>query len=224
VGSPLEDDETTDVWLNGNGVLPNTSTCYVYAEAFKLLPHSSGRTVAGLNKTHIVLPNIDIIIKQSEQELLQIQLNSSVHLKEINDVINEVTGIRNRAELDTTAVLENLRQVEPTPSIHMYWITEISICILLLTTSCCCYYRNSIRDWSRIMLWRAVRQPQPQRRNRDGTRHNSYASTVDSVLPLPLNVIATNQSGGEQEEAETELDGNDRAPTPFVSRGRVPVS
>jgi hypothetical protein len=77
------------------------------------------------------------------------------------------------------------------------------------------------------MLLRAVRQrpiPQPQRRNRDGTRRNSYASTVDTVLPLPLNVIATDQSGGEQEEAETELDGNDRAPTPFVSRGRVPVS
>jgi hypothetical protein len=88
--------------------------------------------VAGLNKTHIVLPSIETIIKSSERELLQIQVNSSVHLKEINDVINEVIRTRDRAELDTTAVLENLRQVEPTPSTHMYWIIGICICILIL--------------------------------------------------------------------------------------------
>jgi hypothetical protein len=69
----LEEDETADVWLNGNGILPNTSTCYVYAETFKLLPHSLGRTVAGLNKTHIVLPSIEAIIKLNEQELSQTQ-------------------------------------------------------------------------------------------------------------------------------------------------------
>jgi hypothetical protein len=75
------------------------------------------------------------------------------------------------------------------------------------------------------MLWRAVRQPpipQPRQRNKTGTGHISEnASTVDTVLPL--DVIATDPSGKEQEEAETEQNEIGRAPTPFVSRGRVPV-
>jgi hypothetical protein len=56
-----------------------------------------------------------------------------------------------------------------------------------------------------------------------GIDHSSEcASTIDTVLPL--NVIATNQSGDEQAEAETELNESGRAPTPFVSRGRILVS
>jgi hypothetical protein len=138
-----------------------------------------------------------------------------VHLKGINDIIKEVGRIKDRAELDVTAVLENLCQVEPTPNITMYWIIGISICIILLIIVCC-YYKKSIRNWSRAMLWRAIRQlpiPQPRQRNKKGTGHSSeYASTVDIVLPL--NVIATNPSGGEQEEAEIELNEISRAPTP----------
>jgi hypothetical protein len=168
----------------------------VYAETFKLLPHSLGRTVAGLDKTHIVLPSIDMIIKPDEQELLQTQLNSSVH--QTDDVIKEITGIKDRAELDVTAVLDNLRQVEPIPNTTMYWTIGIRIGILLIATICCCYYKQSIRDWSRIMLWKATRQ-----RDKANTGHTSeYASTVKTVLPL--NVIATDPRGEEQEEAERE--------------------
>ncbi|PNF38200.1 hypothetical protein B7P43_G13468 [Cryptotermes secundus] len=71
-GSPLDEDETADIWLNGNGVLPNTSTCYMYAEAFKLLPHSLGRTVAGLNRTRIVLPSIETPINQMNKNCCRI--------------------------------------------------------------------------------------------------------------------------------------------------------
>jgi hypothetical protein len=76
------------------------------------------------------------------------------------------------------------------------------------------------------MLWRARRQhpiPRPRQQNNARTDYSSeYASTIDTALSL--NVIATNQSGGEQEEAGTELNEVSRASTPFVSRGRVPVS
>jgi hypothetical protein len=63
-GSPLEEDETAEMLLTDNGILPNTSTCYilVYADTFKLLPHSLGRTLTGINKTHIVLQNIENIL------------------------------------------------------------------------------------------------------------------------------------------------------------------
>jgi hypothetical protein len=56
-GFPLEDDKPAELLLAGTGVLQNTSICYVYAETFKLLPHSLGRTLAGLNKKHTVLPS-----------------------------------------------------------------------------------------------------------------------------------------------------------------------
>jgi hypothetical protein len=85
----------------------------MYAENFKLISHSLVRTIAGVNKTHIVLPNVETIINPSEQKLLQTQSNSSVHIKEIDDIIRKVVGTKDRAELDITAVLENLRQVEP---------------------------------------------------------------------------------------------------------------
>lgn len=90
----MEDDETVDIWLTEKGVLSNTSTCYIYAKTFKLLPHLLGRTVAGLNRTHTILPNIEMIIKPSEQELLQTRRNSSIHLKEIDEVIREVVGTK----------------------------------------------------------------------------------------------------------------------------------
>jgi hypothetical protein len=96
-------------------------------------------------------------IKPNEQQLLQTQLNSSVHLREIDGVIKEITGIKDRAELDVTAVLENLRQVEPTPNTIVHWTTGISIGILLIATICCCYYKQSIGDWRRIVLWKAMR-------------------------------------------------------------------
>jgi hypothetical protein len=167
-----------------------------------------------------------MIINPNEQELLQTQLNSSVHLREIDDVLKEINGIKDRAELDVTAVPGNLRQVESTPNTIVHWTVGISIGILLIPTIFCCYYKQSIKDWRRIVLWRAPRRspiPHPRQRDNFHTGHASeYASTVKPVLPL--NVVATDPSGEEQEEAETELNGSGRAPTPFVSRGRVPVS
>ena len=225
-GSPLDEDETTDIWLSGNGVLLNTSTCYIYAENFKLLPHSLGRTVAGLNKTHIVLPSIETLLKPHEQELLQNYLNSSVHLKEIDDVMKEIISNKDRAELDTTSVLENLRQAEPAPDTQIYWIIGMSICIIIIIISSCCYHRQSILDCGRVLLWKAVRQrpiPQPRRSPKATAGVSSeYASTIDTVLPL--NVIAAEARGDERgEEADIELKQEDRPLTPFVHRGRLPV-
>jgi hypothetical protein len=39
-GSLLEEDESVDKVPMNTGILPTSSTCYVYAETFKLLPHS----------------------------------------------------------------------------------------------------------------------------------------------------------------------------------------
>jgi hypothetical protein len=107
-GSSLEDDETTEMLLTDTGITPNTSTCYLYAESFKLLHHFLGRTLAGLNKTHIVLPNIDHILKPGEQEFLQIHFNSPVHLREIDSAIKEARIEQNWMLLRSWAIYGRL--------------------------------------------------------------------------------------------------------------------
>jgi hypothetical protein len=180
--------------------------------------------MAGLNKTHIILPSIEIIINPVEQELLQKQLNSTVHLQEIDDVIKELTRNKDRAELNVTPVLENLRQGEFNPNTEMYWTIGISICIMIFTTSCCYCYRKSILNWTRMMLQSAVRHrpiPQPRQQKAEGVGQPvEYASALDNILPL--NVIAHESS--RQREAEEELRTTERAPSPFVARGRVPTT
>jgi hypothetical protein len=115
--------------------------------------------------------------------LHQTQLNSPVHLRED---IREVVGIKDRAALDITAVLDNLRQVEPTSNSTIYWTTGISTFVLHITVIGC-YYHGSfmIRNW-RCILRRAVRQglfPRPRQRTKIDTRHSSEPiSTLDIVL------------------------------------------
>jgi hypothetical protein len=146
------------------------------------LPHSLGRTLAGLNKTHIVLPNIESILKPGEQELLQIHLNSTVHLRDIDDAINEAMVIKNQAELDVTTVLGNLRRAEPTSTSTMYWIIGISICTLLAIILCCYYYRGFIKRNLGIYILRRSQKatpfPRPRRRTRTDTRYRMDSSVL----------------------------------------------
>jgi hypothetical protein len=71
VGSPPTTKLSYQVMLTGTGILPNSSSCYVHAESFKLLPHSLGKTTVNLTRAHIVLPNVEDILNFSEEELLQ---------------------------------------------------------------------------------------------------------------------------------------------------------
>jgi hypothetical protein len=66
--------------LEGTEVLPNSSSCYIHAENFKLLPRSLGKTTVNLIKTHIVLPNIESILNFPEEDLLQPDVMQPVEL------------------------------------------------------------------------------------------------------------------------------------------------
>ena len=72
IGSPQDPTASYQVMLEGTGVLPNSSSCYIYADTFKLMPHSSGKTTLNLTRTPIVLPNIENVLHFSEENLLQI--------------------------------------------------------------------------------------------------------------------------------------------------------
>jgi len=44
VGSPPTAKTSYQLLLRGTGILPNSSSCYIHAEGFKVLPHPLGRT------------------------------------------------------------------------------------------------------------------------------------------------------------------------------------
>jgi hypothetical protein len=98
-GSPLEEDET---------------------ETFKLLPHSLGRTLIGLNKAQVVLPNIDVILKPDERDMLQARFGAAASLQKVDGLIMEATRNSDRPGLDVTTVLNNLHAVESTPHRRLY--------------------------------------------------------------------------------------------------------
>jgi hypothetical protein len=62
-GSPPIYESNSQILLEGTGILPNSSSCYVHAESFKLLPHSLGKTEVQLNRAHIVLPILENVLQ-----------------------------------------------------------------------------------------------------------------------------------------------------------------
>ena len=84
-GSPLSFATSSHVLLEGTGILSNSSSCYVYAENFKLLPHSVGKTTVSLNNTHIVLPSIERILQFSEEAVLQLE-PTTIHLQRLDEI------------------------------------------------------------------------------------------------------------------------------------------
>ena len=81
VGSPPTYQKSVQLLLNGTGILPNSSSCYIYAENFKLLPHSIGRTEVTLNKAHIVLPIIENVLTFTEEVVLLSESPSPINLQ-----------------------------------------------------------------------------------------------------------------------------------------------
>jgi len=90
IGSPPTSGLNSQILLDGTGILQNSSSCYVYAENFKFLPHSLGKTTATLNKTHIVLPINENILKVSEETVLQSDNPSSVNLQRLDEILVRV--------------------------------------------------------------------------------------------------------------------------------------
>jgi hypothetical protein len=109
--------------LEGTGVLPNSSTCYVYAENFKLLPHSVGMTTIDFTKSHIVLPNIKGILYQSEECMLQINATTPINLQRIEDIIERATSREHVRGIDLDRVTSTLQNTEVYDrSSYIFWM------------------------------------------------------------------------------------------------------
>ena len=109
VGSPQTSKPTYQITLEGTAVLTNSSSCYMHAETFKLLPHSLGKTTINLIKAHIVLPNIDKILNFSEENLLQTDAIQPVDLHHLDDIVERVTSKGYTRRIDVNKVITALR-------------------------------------------------------------------------------------------------------------------
>jgi hypothetical protein len=88
IGSPPNFERNQQLVLRGTGILPNSSSCYIHAEKFKLLPHSMGRTTINLVDAHIVLPNIEHILNSTEEDLFQTNVHGqAVDLQRLDNLL-----------------------------------------------------------------------------------------------------------------------------------------
>jgi hypothetical protein len=104
LGSPQNQKSSYQITLGGTGVLPNSSSCYIHAENFKLLHRSIGKTTVTLIKAHVVLPNIGNILKFSEEDLLQANTMYPMDLQHLDDLVERVASKGNTRGLDVSRV------------------------------------------------------------------------------------------------------------------------
>ena len=121
------------VMLEGTGVLPNSSSCYIYSERFKLLPHSLGKTTINLTRTHIVLPSIDRILNISEESLLQPEETQPVDQHRLDEVLERATARGDARGVEVGQIIATLREdVARQQFAYWPWIIGIISAVLIM--------------------------------------------------------------------------------------------
>jgi len=128
IGSPPTTKSSYQILLEGTGILLNSSSCYIHAKNFKLLPHSLGRTTVTLTKTHIVLPSIENILHFSEENMLQSNAIPPVNLQHLDQILVQATSRGHMRGAEVNKIVNALRdaKVHQQP-IHWSWIIGIAI-------------------------------------------------------------------------------------------------
>jgi len=144
---------SSQILIEGTGVQPNSSSCYAHAEAFKLIPHSSGQTTVTLTKAYIILPNVENLLKSSEEVMLQPQVVSVESLERL-EAIAKRTASRNQLRgTDVPRMMEVLRRNEPSRQPELRpWFAGVIIVFIIVDSlwpiwfiSLTCFYK-SLRD------------------------------------------------------------------------------
>jgi hypothetical protein len=168
--------------------------------------------MVGIDKAHIVLPDINNILKTEEEEVLQSYSSPQEAGRAIEAIISRETKIAHHRGVDVNQVMEELRAARPQGASATKQIIGLSIglsfCILLIAVGY--YKRNALNTFTTRWINRqSSLRPRPTKR-----KINKSAQTTNFD-----NVLGTT---GQQEKADPE-EGS-RSPTPFVKRGRIPVS
>ena len=132
-GSLPKPKSSSQILIEGTAVLPNSSSCYVHAEAFKLMPHSSGQTEVTLTKAYIILPNVENLLKSSEEIMLRPQVVSVESLQRL-DVIATRTASRNQLRgTDVPRMMEVLQRTEPSRQPELWpWFAGVIIVSIIV--------------------------------------------------------------------------------------------
>ena len=98
--------------------MPSSSSCYVHADGFKLLPHSLGRIEVTLNKAYIVLPITENVLRFSEEVVLQSDMVSPIKLQRLDEISTRVSSRTRIRGTDVTKLVNMLQdaneQQQPT--------------------------------------------------------------------------------------------------------------
>jgi hypothetical protein len=127
----------------------------------------------GLNKAHIVLPDIEDLLSLDEQSLLQKQPNSSATLHKLDTIMHRATTLTHQPELDVSRILEALKTEKQEETSTSMWpiILSIIICILILVIGY--YNRHYLKTLKgKWINQHTTSQPKPKRRARRNSSVN----------------------------------------------------
>jgi len=124
---------SSQIQIEGTGILPNSSSCYVHAETFKLMPHTNGHTTVALTKAHIILPNVENLLKSSEEVLLQPQAIPAESLQRLNAIATRSVSRSQLKGTDVPQLMEMLRNDEPDgqPKLWLWFVGVIIVSVII---------------------------------------------------------------------------------------------
>jgi hypothetical protein len=136
--SPPKFGSSYQLSLNGTGILPSSSSCYIHSEAFKLLPHCFGRSEVALNRTHIVLPKVvvsSVLLNSVEQDLLQSYSQEAIDLHVVEDGLERAASRIAASGSDVGRITRTLHgeQLRQRSSTQSWIVGVITILISSLT-------------------------------------------------------------------------------------------
>jgi hypothetical protein len=131
-GSPSKVKQSYSVKIQGTGILPNSSSCYIHAEGFKLLPHSLGKTTVFLERTQIVMPNVENLLNSQEKtSLLQLKDSRLIDLSKLDTVIERAASRSQTRGIDVERLTERMQGKDERHITDVWlWVTCTLVIIL----------------------------------------------------------------------------------------------
>jgi hypothetical protein len=146
--------------LEGTVILPNSSSRYIHAENFKLLPHSLGNTTVNLIKAHFMLPNIENILNFSEEDLLQPDVMQPVELQHLDETAERATSSSCTQSIDVNKIITTLQGKEmyrqPTD-----WLWIIGVVIVLMVLGILWFVWFKLTDRYFPCIWKRTPRLKP---------------------------------------------------------------
>jgi hypothetical protein len=120
----------SQVLLEGTGILPNSSSCYVYAENFMLLPHSLGKTEVTLNRAHIVLPILENVLQFSETVMLQPNMVSPINLQRLDGISMQISSRNHMRGTEVTRLINTLLDADDGQKQQVSWLWNMVLILV----------------------------------------------------------------------------------------------